>query len=385
MAPGQGRGVPAGHQWVFAGEISEVAGDPVSGAIVDLYTESNRVIGRGFYNPHSKIRVRILTVHDEPINEEFWRRRLDAAIRFRARVVGTSTAYRLVHGESDWLPGLIVDRYADVLVMQTLSVGMDQRKELLADLLLDLTGARAVYLRNDVKSRVQEGLPQELGFVRGEGATRVEVMEHGARFLVDVARGQKTGWFCDQRENRLAAASLARGLDVLEVFAHTGAFGTHAALQGAASVTGVDVSEDAVALAQEHAVLNKVQAQCTYRVGDAFDALRTLDRTGQRYDLVILDPPAFARAKTAVPKALAGYKEVNVQALRLLRPEGFLVTCSCSHYVMEEAFLGMLQAAARDTHRQVRWLEQRTQARDHPILAAMPETRYLKCAILQVF
>jgi 23S rRNA (cytosine1962-C5)-methyltransferase len=279
---------------------------------------------------------------------------------------------------------LIVDHYNDVLVMQTLSYGMDRRKALLADLLCQEAGVGRIYLRNDVKSRSLEGLPIEKGFLRGEGATRVEVQEGRASFLIDIERGQKTGWFCDQRENRQAAARLAAGAEVLEVFCHTGAFGTHAALGGARSVEGLDVSEDALVLAREHAILNKVGDRCSYRVADAFDEMRSLERAGQRYDMVMLDPPAFARSKQAVPRALAGYKDVNLLGMRLTKPEGFMVTSSCSHHVSDQDFWMAIRHAARDARRQVRLLEQRGQASDHPVLAAMPETRYLKCFLLQV-
>jgi len=374
----------AGYLWIYAGHVEDVAGEPAPGDVVDVCTHSGRAIGRGFFNPHSKIRIRLLTFRDEPITEAFWAARIASAAALRRRVVSDTTAYRLIHGESDFLPGLIVDHYGDVLVMQTLSFGMDRRKERLADLLMKETGATAIYLRNDVNSRTLEGLPVEHGFLRGGGATTIDIHESRARFLVDIEHGQKTGWFCDQRENRLAAASLADGATVLEAFCHTGAFGIHAALHGAASVLGLDVSRDAVAQARAHAARNKVEGRCEYREGDAFEELRRIERAGGRFDLVILDPPSFARTKLAVPQALAGYKQINIRALRLVGPEGFLVSCSCSHHVSEEQFWSMLQDAAHDAKRQLRLIERRSQARDHPILAAMPETRYLKCFILQV-
>ena len=374
----------AGYLWVYAGHIEEAAGEPAPGDIVDVCTHSGRVIGRGFFNPHSKIRVRMLTVQDEPLDDAFWTKRISHALAFRRRVVSETNAYRLIHGESDLLPGLIVDRYGDVLVMQILSFGMDRRKERLADLLMKETGATAVYLRNDAHARTLEGLPVEQGFLRGGGATAIDIHEGRARFLVDIEQGQKTGWFCDQRENRLAAAALADGAAVLEAFCHTGAFGIHAALHGAASVLGLDVSRDAVAMACEHAIRNKVDERCEYREADAFEELRRIERAGERFDLVILDPPSFARTKQVVPQALAGYKQLNLRALRLLKPEGFLVSCSCSHHVSEEQFWSMLQDAAHDAKRQLRLIDRRSQARDHPVLAAMPETRYLKCVIAQV-
>ena len=373
-----------GHLWIYAGYVEEVSGELVSGDVVDVMASNGRFYARGLYNPASKIRVRILTFDDEPITEQFWRGRLAQAVRLRQRVVADTNAYRLIYGEADRLPGLVVDRYDDVLVMQTLSSGMDRRKDLLADLLCHESGATRVYLRNDAKSRTLEGLPVERGFLRGGGATTVGIQEGPARFLVDIERGQKTGWFCDQRENRLVTARFAAGAEVLEVFAHTGGFGIHAALAGAKLVEGLDVSEEALALARNHAVLNKVADRCVYRSADAFKEMRKLERAGHRYDLVLLDPPAFARSKKAVPRALAGYKDVNLLGMRLTKPEGFLVTSSCSHHVTEQELWTGIRLAARDAKRQVRLLEQRGQARDHPILATMPETRYLKYFLLQI-
>jgi len=383
LARGLDRRIASGHLWVYAGEIEEVTGDPAAGDIVDLFTHAARFCGRGFFNPQSKIRVRLLSFKEEPIDEGFWAKRLENAAALRQRVVADTDAYRLVHAEGDLLPGLIVDRYGDLLVIQTLSFGMDCRKDMLADLLIGQTKAASVYLRNDAKSLTLEGLPLTQGFLRGRGTTRPEIFERRARFWVDVEKGNKTGWFCDQRENRWAVASLAGKAEVLEVFCHTGAFGIHAALSGAESVLGLDVSAEAVAMAREHAVRNGVDKRCLYREADAFRELRRLERRGHRYGLVILDPPAFAKSKQAVAQALAGYKEINLRALQLLRSGGFLATCSCSHHVGEHQLWDTILQAARDARRQVRLLELRSQARDHPMLAAMPETRYLKCFIIQ--
>ncbi|MDP9133179.1 MAG: class I SAM-dependent rRNA methyltransferase, partial [Nitrospirota bacterium] len=350
-----------GHLWVFDGHVAEVIGTPDAGDLVDVYTHQKRFFGRGFYNPHSKIRVRLLTFQEEPIDDAFFAARLRAASAFRQIVASHTNACRLVHGESDLLPGLIVDRFADVAVMQTLSYGMDARKELLSELLMQECGVRSVFLRNDGKSRTLEGLPLSKGFLRGDRGTTVNIHEGKARFIVDIAEGQKTGWFCDQRENRLAAAVFANGKTVLEAFCHTGAFGIQTALAGAQSVEGLDVSATAVTAAQAHAAANEVASRCQYRQVDAFEELRELERRNQRYDLVILDPPAFARSKKAVPHALAGYKEVNLRGLRLLNSGGVLVTCSCSQPISDDDFWMMLQAAARDAHRQIRLLEQRGQ------------------------
>ncbi|MDR7419514.1 MAG: class I SAM-dependent rRNA methyltransferase [Armatimonadota bacterium] len=370
---------------MYEGEIAEVSGQLTGGDIVDVLSDRGAFLGRGYVNPASKIRVRILTHQAEPIGEDFFARRLEDAVALRRRVVRDTTAYRVVFSEGDLLPGLVVDRYGDTLVMQTLTAGMDRRQDLLADLLLRLTGANAVYLRNDAKSRTLEGLPLGQGFLRGDGPTQVEVQEGPARFVVDVARGQKTGWFCDQRENRLAAAALAHGVEVLDAFCHTGAFGIHAALAGAAVVTALDESAEAAAMAQAHATRNGVADRYTVRTVDAIGELRRMEASGYRCDLAVLDPPAFARTRVAVTRALTGYKEINLRALRLLRPGGFLVSCSCSWHVDEGQFWSAVLEAARDAKRDLRLIEFRSQARDHPMLAAMPETRYLKCLILQAW
>jgi 23S rRNA (cytosine1962-C5)-methyltransferase len=384
LRPNREQRVAAGHLWVYEGDVEATAGSPDSGDVVDLWSHARRFCGRGLYNPRSKIRVRLLTFQEEPIDEGFWERKIRAAVGFRQRVVAGTNAFRVVHGEGDLLPGLIVDRYADVLVMQSLSYGVDRRRETLADLLMSATGGTAVYLRNDAKSRVLEGLPQEKGFLRGRASMQQDIHEGAARFVVDIERGQKTGWFCDQRENRLAVATLAKDADVLEAFCHTGGFGIQAALHGARAVLGIDVSAEALTLARNHAEINGVAAVCRYAEADVFTHLRTLDRDDHRFDLVVLDPPAFARSRRALSHALAGYKEINLWALRLVRPGGFLATCSCSHHVGEEEFWETIVGAARDAKRPIRLVESRSQSRDHPMLAAMPETRYLKCLIVQV-
>ncbi|MBX3330851.1 MAG: class I SAM-dependent rRNA methyltransferase [Nitrospira sp.] len=378
------RGSESRHLWLYAGHLGPVVGEPTAGDLIDVLTPDGRFYGRGLYSPASKIRVRLLTFRDELIDETFWLGRIQQAIRLRERIVAQSNAYRLIYGEGDRLPGLIVDRYDQLLVMQTLSVGMDRRKEVLADLLMKGLNVRGVYLRNDAKSRALEGLPLERGFLRGGGPTQVEIHEGPAKFLVDVERGQKTGWFCDQRENRLAAAKFAAGAAVLEVFCHTGAFGIHAALAGAGSVESLDVSQESLEIARRHAAMNQVENRCTYRQADAFEEMRQLVKSGRRYDLVILDPPAFARSKQALAGALAGYKDINLLGLKLLKPDGFLVTCSCSHPVSETDLWNNIRLAARDAKRDTRLIEQRGQSADHPILASMPETRYLKCFIVQV-
>jgi 23S rRNA (cytosine1962-C5)-methyltransferase len=374
----------SGHLWIYAGFVHAVAGQPVAGDLVDVLMPNGRFYARGFYNPNSKIRIRILTFMDERIGPAFWQERIAQAVRLRQRVVSGTTAYRVIYGEADRLPGLIVDQYGDVLVMQTLSSGMDRRKEMLADLLCKETRTSRVYLRNDAKTRLLEGLTPATGFLCGDGATTVEVQEGPARFVVDVAQGQKTGWYCDQRENRHAAARFCTGRAVLEVFCHTGAFGIQAALAGAESVEGLDISEEALTMAWNHARLNGVQDRCSYRSVDAFEEMRRLAQVRRQYDMVFLDPPAFARSKQAVPRALAGYKDINLLGIRLTKPEGIVVTSSCSHHVSDMDLWRVIGRAAQDAKRPVRLLEQRGQASDHPVLSSMPESRYLKCFILQV-
>lgn len=378
------RGSESRHLWLYAGHVGPLVGQAAAGDLVDVLTADGKFYGRGLYNPASKIRVRLLTFQDEPIDEVFWRGRIQQAIRLRQRVVTQSNAYRLIYAEGDRLPGLIVDRYDQLLVMQCLSFGMDSRKELIADVLMKELNLSRVYLRNEAKSRQLEGLPLERRYLSGGGPTQVEIQEGPAKFLVDVEKGQKTGWFCDQRENRLAAAKLAAGAEVLEVFCHTGAFGIHAALAGAVSVEGLDVSLDTLAMANTHATMNKVEARCIYRQADAFEEMRKLVKAGRKYDLVMLDPPAFARSQQALAGALTGYKDVNLLGLKLLKPEGFLVTSSCSHPVSEDDLWKSIRLAARDAKRELRLIEQRGHSADHPILASMPETRYLKCFIVQV-
>jgi len=385
LRPDRERRISSGHLWVFAGDIEKVQGSPQPGDLVDVVTHRGRFLGRGYINPRSTIRVRLLTHRDEPVDDAFFARRVQTALALRERVVSGTTAYRLIFGEGDLLPGLVVDRYGDMLVAQLLTAGMEQRKNLTVDMLQRHIGISTIYVRNDARSRTLEGLPLYREFALGDGPMQIEIAEGRAHFVVDIAAGQKTGWFCDQRENRLALAPFARGARVLDAFCYTGAFGIHAAMNGAAAVVGLDESEEAVAAARAHADRNGVGDRCTYRAADAFDELRRLQRAGERFDLIILDPPAFARSRQTVAKALTGYKEINLSALRLLRPDGFLVSCSCSWHVDEQMLWTAIAEAAVDAGRVLRLVEFRSQARDHPMLGAMPETRYLKCFILQAF
>lgn len=375
----------SGHLWIFAGEIARIDGKAADGDVVDVRAYRGRWVGRGFLNRRSALTVRLLTHRPEAIDDEFFRRRLADAWAHRRRMLsGALAACRVVSGEGDLLPGLIVDRYEDVLVVQTLSLGMDLRKALIVDLLTDLLAPAAVYERNDPHVRALEGLPRQTGWLRGAHDPIVEIREGPARFLVDVAGGQKTGFFLDQRENRLAVSALLKDGEVFDGCCYSGAFAIHAAVGGARHVAAVDSSADALRLAQRNAELNGVAGRIGFAAGNVFDELRHLAAAGPRFDAVILDPPAFAPSKDALPRAVGGYKEINLRALQVLRPGGILATCSCSFHMTESLLQSVVAEAAVDAKRDLRLVESRGHARDHPVHPAMPETRYLTCLILEV-
>ena len=373
--------VRGGHPWIYASEIDKTEGACAPGEVIDVYSCKGTMLGRALYNPRSQITLRMLTTQDEPVDENFFRDRLTDAWEYRKRLCDTQSC-RVVYSESDFLPGLVVDKFGDVLAMQTLSLGMDQRKDMLARLLCEITGATGVYERNDVPVRRHEGLEMQTGLLLGEVPDRVEMVENGILYLVDVKNGQKTGFFLDQKQNRAAIAPLCPGTRVLDCFCHNGSFALNAAKYGAQSVLGVDISEDALDVARENAKRNGLDV--AFEAHNCFDFLREQTEAGEKYDLVILDPPAFTKSRQAVESALRGYKEINLRGLKLTRPGGFLVTCSCSQHVSTEAFQEMVNHAARDAKKRVRLVEYRTQALDHPILPAAPETKYLKCMILHV-
>jgi len=376
--------VDSGHPWLFRSDIERVTGNPLPGDAVDVYALDGRFLGRGLFNPNSQITIRMLTRWEEPTNREFYERRIRQAWAFRRKIADTNSC-RVIFAESDFLPGLIVDKFNDILVMQTLSLGMDRMKNLLVSLLQEIIQPRGIYERNDVPVRELEGLPQQTGFLTEPFDTLVEMKENGIRFIVDVAEGQKTGFFLDQKENRAALAPLVPGMRVLDCFTHTGSFALHAAHYGAAHVTGVDISDHAVACAKRNAALNGYSDRTDFVEANAFDFLRAASDRKDMYDVVILDPPAFTKSRSAVEGAVRGYKEINLRAMKIVKPGGFLISCSCSHHVSQELFLKTLHDAATDAHRQVRLVEYRSQAKDHPILLASAETQYIKCAILQVF
>lgn len=376
--------VEGGHPWVYQTEIGAMEGDFVPGDIVDVYNFRRRFIGRGYINPRSQIIVRLLSREQEPIDRAFFAKRLAAAWHYRQRFVAEPDYCRLVFGEADFLPALIVDKFGPYLVIQTLALGMDQYKEMIVDLLVEMFDPAGVYERNDVPVRELEGLDQRKGYLRGEFPTLIRVEENGFPFYADIENGQKTGFFFDQRENLTLLKHFVAGGRVLDCFCHTGSFAIHAARYGAAQVTAVDISEPAVALARKNAELNGVEGICDFKAANAFDVLRSLSNERQSFDTVILDPPAFTKNRASVEGAARGYKEINLRGLKLVKPGGFLVTCSCSYHMDRELFAAIVLDAARDARRTVRQVEYRTQAKDHPILPAAPETHYLKFLVLEV-
>jgi 23S rRNA (cytosine1962-C5)-methyltransferase len=375
--------VRGGHPWVYRSDIADVI-DPEPGAIVQVRGPRDRMLGHALFSDQSQITIRMISragsPNDPPIDEAFWRARLTAAIRFRDSLRINATAFRLVHGEADLLPSLIVDRYADYLVIQTLSQGMDRLAPQLVKLLAEITGAKGILARNDPKVRTLEGLEQKVEVLYGEVPEAINVTEAGIAYAVDPWRGQKTGLFLDQRENREAAARYAHG-KLLDCFSYNGGFGLVLARQ-CDSVEALDVSADAVERITANALANGV-TNLTAREANVFDELRHLEREGARYDTIVLDPPAFAKNKASIPNALAGYKEINLRALRLLTPGGYLITCSCSYNVDEGMFAAAVFDASADAHIPVTVVEKRMQGRDHPVLLGVPETYYLKSLILR--
>ena len=376
-----GRGeerIRRGHPWIYRTDVVEVSADP--GTVVDVLGPRQRFLGSALYSQQSQITLRMLTRGDEEVDEGFWRARIAAAVEFRQRLAIDATAYRLVHAEADLVPSLIVDRYGDVLVVQALSQGMDHLLPTLVPILLETTGATGILARNDPRVRLLEGLEQRVDLLFGEVPDRVVVREGPIEYEVDPRHGQKTGLFLDQRENREAAAHYASGR-VLDGFSYNGGFALQLA-RHSDSVVAIDISSEAVARIAENAARNGLD-NVVAREGNVFDELRHFEKTGERFDTIVLDPPAFAKNKASVARALAGYKEINLRALRLLNPGGYLVTCSCSYNVDEATFAGVIYEASVDSHVPVTVVEKRMQSRDHPVLLGVPETYYLKCFIVR--
>jgi 23S rRNA (cytosine1962-C5)-methyltransferase len=370
----------AGHLWIYRSDVRDAQGVP-GGSIVRVVDERKKFVGHALWSDRSEISLRLLTTRDETIDREWWRNRLRAASQRREQIRMAANAYRLVYSEGDLMPSLIVDVYDRVLVLQTLSQGMDAMKETLLELLVEEFAPQSVIERNDVRVRELEGLEMRAGVLYGDAPQEIEIVQDGVRFLVAPLGGQKTGSFLDQRENRLAARAIARGR-ALDCFTFNGAFALH--LAGVCeSVLGLDISGDAVRAAERNAQLNDAR-NVQFSEANVFDALREMEAAGERFDTIVLDPPAFAKNRASVKAAARGYKEINLRALKLLNAGGVLITCTCSYHMSEATFLDLIAEAARDARRRVQLVEKRMQSRDHPVLAGVPETYYLKCVIARM-
>lgn len=386
---GEGRTLKAGGAWIYDNEIESVAGSFADGDIVLVHDFDGYPLGRGFINRRSKIRIRMMTrnIHQE-IDREFLKMRVKDAWEYRKKTVDTSSC-RLIFGEADFLPGLVVDKFSDVLVVQSLALGIDRMKEtilaLVREVLLeDGVTIRGVYERSDAKVREQEGMERTKGFLGPEFDTLVEIVENGVRYQVDVKEGQKTGFFLDQKYNRRAIRRLCPGARVLDCFTHTGSFALNAGMAGAASVLGVDASQLGVDQARVNARLNGLEDRVQFVCADVFELLPELEAKGEKFDLVILDPPAFTKSRSSVKNAIKGYREINLRGMKLVKDGGYLATCSCSHFMTYELFTQTIGQAAHNVHRRLRQVEFGTQAPDHPILWAADESYYLKFYIFQV-
>jgi 23S rRNA (cytosine1962-C5)-methyltransferase len=389
LKKGEGRILKSGGMWIFDNEAASIMGSFENGDIVLVHDFDGYPMGRGYINTNSKILVRILTRNaDQEIDEAFFEKRVRDAWEYRKKVVDTNSC-RIIFGEADFLPGLVVDKFSDVLVVQSLALGIDRWKNLIVDLLKkvlleDGITIRGVYERSDAKVRRQEGMLPWKGFIGEEFPTTVEIVENGVRYEVDVMNGQKTGFFLDQKYNRLAIQKLCKDAKVLDCFTHTGSFALNAGIAGAKSVLGVDASQLAVDQATANAALNNLSDTVKFQCEDVFDLLPRLEEAGEKFDVVILDPPAFAKSRNSVKNAVKGYREINLRAMKLVREGGFLATCSCSHFMTYELFTQTIGQAARNVHKRLRQVEYRTQASDHPILWSSDESYYLKFYIFQV-
>ena len=381
---GEERDIRGGGWWVYDNEIDWIDDICTDGGIVDVLDSRMQFVARGYFNRRSKIAVRVLTRDEsEVIDRDFFRRRVETAWKFR-QSLGFSNACRVVFGESDGLSGLTVDKFGDYLSFQTVSLGMEQWKPDIIEILVELFQPKGIYERNDVPVRAKEGLEQITGCVYGEVPPLTTIREHDAAMLVDIAHGQKTGHFLDQQENRGRIAPYCPGRTVLDLCCHTGGFSIHAALYGAASVESVDVSEEALQMVLDNAKANGVADKITTTCGNVFDIVRNYADDGKQYGLVICDPPAFAKSRKALEGAYRGYKELNLRSMKLVEPGGFLVSCSCSQFMTPELFLKMLREAAADCGRQARLLEVLMQSRDHPATLNAEQSHYLKGYILQI-
>lgn len=384
IGKGKHKRIESGHPWVYQNEVMDIQGDYSPGDIVDVVNFKGKFLGKGYINPKSQILVRIMTREKtEEINEDFFRRRIKDAWEYRKKVIDTNSC-RVIFGEADFLPALIVDKFGDYLVVQTLALGIELYKDTIVKILNEIINPKGIYERNDVPVRELEGLKMQKGFLSQPFDPMVKIIENGVNFYVDIENGQKTGYFLDQKENRAAIKDIVNGARVLDCFCHTGSFSLHAGFYGAREVLGIDISEHAVEFARKNAELNNLQDVCKFQTANAFDKLRELQDTGEKYDVVILDPPAFTKSRAAVEGAVRGYKDINLRAMKIVNRGGFLVTASCSHHMPPDLFTEVIFDAAKDAKRTIRQVEYRNQAKDHPILWSSGETHYLKFIILQV-
>ena len=390
LKKGAGRTLKEGGPWIYDNEIESIMGSFMDGDIVLVHDFDGYPLGRGFINRNSKLTVRMMTRNrDTEVDESFIRMRVKNAWEYRKKVMDDISSCRVIFGEADFLPGLVVDKFADVLVVESLALGIDRFKEMIVDILKELMEAdgihiRGVYERSDAKVREQEGMERYKGFIGAPFDTKVEIVENGVRYYVDVKDGQKTGFFLDQKYNRRAAAKLCKGARVLDCFTHTGSFALNAGMAGAEHVTGVDASELGVAQARENAALNGLEDRVEFICEDVFDLLPRLEKQGEKFDVVILDPPAFTKSRSSIKKAVKGYREINLRGMKLVKDGGYLATCSCSHFMDYELFTQTIGQAARNVHKRLRQVEFRTQSPDHPILWGAGDSYYLKFYIFQV-
>lgn len=369
-----------GHLWIYRSDITKT-NDAAGGSVVQVSDANRNFVGQAFYSDSSQIALRFLTQSSETIDRDWWRNRIRKSAERRSGISSATNAYRMVYSEGDLLPSLIIDRYDDVLVLQTLSQGSEAIKPLLVELLKEEFAPRAIVERNDVRVRQHEGLPLTTGILHGEPPEEFEILQDGVRFLVSPLSGQKTGSFLDQRENHVAARTYAHGR-ALDCFTFAGGFALQMA-RACESVIGLDISAEAVVSAQRNAALNGTE-NVEFREANVFDTLRDMESSGEHFDTIVLDPPAFAKNRASIKAAARGYKEINLRAIKLLNPGGVLITCSCSYHMSEDLFLGLVAEAGNDAHRRLQLVEKRIQASDHPIFLGVPETYYLKCVIVRV-
>ena len=383
LKKGEEKRIIEGHSWVYANEVSKIEGKDKNGSLATVVDYSGRYIGKGYINHLSKILVRIFIRNDEEDNKELFLKRIKEADNYRKKL-GYLDAYRMVFAESDDLPALIIDKYSDVLCMQILSLGMDKKKDLIVECLKELFNPKGIYERSDVSVREKEGLPLFKGAIYGEFAPRVQINENGIKMICDLENGQKTGYFLDQKENRLAIRKYCNNAEVLDCFCNVGGFSMNAVRGGAKNVTALDISEKALEDVNEIAKLNGFQDKITTECGDVFEKLREYKKDGKKFDVVILDPPAFCKSASEVKNAYKGYKDINILGMKIVKNGGFLITSSCSHYMTLELFEKMLKESAVQSGKRVRVIEIKTQAPDHPALITADETAYLKFFVLQV-